>query len=459
MTNVKSKRSGLNYEAWLEELFDSNGYQFLFHNNEISTFTGIGRIFGKEVAFYGQNPRIEQGFVCSVGALEIEKIQTLAHSKMIPLVSLICSPGVSVKEGLLSGHHYTKVIVGNIKLSGVIPQISIILGMTQGAPAYSAVLSDFVLFNKSRSSLSVTGPVVIKNLLGVETTIRELAGSEVHAEKTGIADFVDKDIQTQLKRARALISYLPANFKEKPSQRFAVKSRTHMPVIPKSSKEIFNIFEVINYLADDGEFMEFRADYAKSVVCVFCYLGGQNIGIIANQSLHEAGALDKESSLKAARFLKICDSYNIPVINLIDVPGFMPGVEQEHGGLLQSGAQLCQAMQTNGKRFSIILRKCYGAAAFIMMQTRYQGGHYVLSLNDAKIAVMGLDGASTMLGVEMTSEEYYERYESPKVALLHGIIDEIIEMKDLRSRLIKLVGDNEFDCDIENKSRVMITPL
>lgn len=442
MTKISSKRIGLHYESWLEALVDEGSYKAIVSDENSSVFSGLALINEKKVAIYGHNPKIEQGFVNSVGAHQILELMKVAEELKIPIISLCASAGVSVLEGLASGHAYTKVIVKNIELSGIIPQISIIISQTMGAPAYSATLTDFVLFNKSRSSLMVTGPGVIEQVLGEKVSVRDLGGSEVHAQKTGIADFVDKDISLQLKRARALVSFLPTNNKSHPDKRLSARALQSYPEFSKNIKDVFEIEKFLLGLCDSSEYMEFRKEYGESVLCSFAYIGGHAFGVMANRSMINAGALDCDASFKASRFLRLCDCYNLPILNLIDVPGFLPGIEQEHLGLLKNGARLCQAMQTSTPRFSVILRKCYGAAAFIMMQSKAQGGEYVFALKEARIAVMGYSGAMSMFNEGLSCDEYYDKYENPMIAKELGIVDEIIELGQLRQRLIAKIEES-----------------
>lgn len=442
MRTTATKRIGLNFESWLEALLDDSSFIPLQVNEALSVFTGTGLINGTLVAVYGHNPKINQGFVDSLGAKAIFELMQLAHDKLIPIISLCASSGVSVSEGLLSGHEYTKVIVKNIELSGIIPQISVIISQTMGAPAYSATLTDFVLFNKVRSSLMVTGPGVIKEVTGEDINVKDLGGSEVHSFKTGIADFVDKDIYTQLQRARALVGFLPSNAKELAKSRVPQRPLKTLPTIPKDTKNVFDMDSFIAGFCDASESMEYRHNFGESAICQFAYIGGHAFGIMANRSMVNAGVLDCDSAFKCARFLRICDCYNLPILNLIDVPGFMPGAEQEHQGLLKNGARLCQAMQTRTPRFSIIIRKCYGAAAFIMMQTKAQGGEYVYALDTARIAVMGYAGAKSMLLDESVSEELYlQKYEHPQIAKDLGIVDEIVSLKELRLKLVDKINE------------------
>lgn len=439
MVKRKSRRLGLNPQGWIEEFSDPESFKSVFINEEVSVITGFASIRGRKVALYAHRPSINQGFVCSRGASAISEIMDLAFENEVPIVAFMASPGVSVDEGVSSGDHYTKVITRNIKYSGVIPQISVVIGTTMGAPAYSATMTDFVLFNKARSTLMVTGPAVIDKVLGEQITIRELGGSEVHATKTGIADFVDKDIATQIKRARSLVSYLSNSNIQNAPKRLPMKPTGELPVIPRDTKTPFDIIDLVNGVVDNSEFMSFKHSYGTSLYCLFAYIGGHPVGILANNSFENAGALNCESSAKASRFLKLCDAYNIPIVTLIDVPGFMPGSQQEHSGLLKFGAQMCQSMQTNVPRLSVVVRKCYGAAAFILMQTKNQGGEVVLALDHSRVAIMGLDGAQSMLeqrGIDVDEQSYFDKYERPEIALEQGIVDEIISTSNMRERLI-----------------------
>jgi len=450
MVKRKSRRLGLNPIGWIEEFSDNESFQSIFNNDEISVITGTSLVRGNKVALYAHRPSINQGFVCSRGADAISDLMDYAFEHELPIVAFMASPGVSVDEGISSGDHYTKVITRNIKYSGVIPQISVIIGTTMGAPAYTATMTDYILFNKARSTLMVTGPSVINEVLGEQTTIRELGGSEVHSTKTGIADFVDKDIVTQIMRARALVTFLPCSNRNLPAKRLPLVATGELPVIPRDTKTPFNIIELVNAIVDNGEFMSFKHNYGPSMYCLMAYIDGRPVGIMANNSFESAGSLNCESSSKSSRFLKLCDSYNIPIITLIDVPGFMPGTEQEHNGLLKYGAQLCQSMQTKVPRFSVIVRKCYGAAAFIMMQTKNQGGEVVMALENSRVAIMGHDGAKSMLaerGIEVDEEIYYDKYERAEIALEKGMVDEIVHTEDIRERLIFHLENTDVQID------------
>lgn len=431
-------RIGMDPQAWIDASLDQNSYHLV---SDKEVICGTGKVMGQEVAFYVQQPRINQGFISSVGAAEILSLMELAQKKAIPLIAYLASPGVSVEEGIKSGEAYTKIIAKNIELSGHIPQLAMVMGTTMGAPAYSATLMDFVICNKARSTLMVTGPAVIEKVIGQKTTLKELGGSKVHAETTGIADRIAPNIQAQLEELKVLLSILPANHKTAPRRFKAAKPSVQMK-LPTSARQAYNINQFIAGLVDESEFFEIKAGFAKNILTGFARIKGQTVAVVANQSTHMAGAIDYLAARKAARFIRLCDNFNFPLINLIDVPGFMPGEQQEHNGLLRYGAQMCQSMQTTTPRISLVVRRCYGAAAFLMMQTRSQGGDYVMALEGASIAIMGYAGAKTMLYPEDgldRSQEYYSQYEDPKIAQQMGIVDEIIAPHNVRDRMNQLL--------------------
>lgn len=363
----------------------------------------------------------------------------LAFEKKIPIVAFLCSPGVSVKEGIGSGVGYTNIINKNISYSGSIPQIAVVVGMTMGAPAYSATLMDFILFNKSRSTLMVTGPQVIKEVMGEETSPKELGGSEVHSHSTGIVDTVDANIREQIETLKCLVTLLPDNDETRPSTRRSLAPRNKLPKIPSGPKAPFDILKVIRAIVDCSEIFEVKPNYGKSIITALAYIGGRVTGVLANQGLELSGALDSNASRKASRFLRLCNAYNIPVLTLIDVPGFMPGKEQESEGLLRYGAQLCMGLQTDIPRLSLVVRRAYGAAAYILMQSKNKGGSLSLCLSEARIAIMGYEAAYPMVYGEDNEEnraDYYKKYEDPQLSLKAGLIDKIITLENARKLIV-----------------------
>lgn len=459
------KRIGLDVDSWIHLLFDESNFTNL---SEIipsvidapEVIAGLSFISSKKVAFYAHNPKVNQGFVSSQGAHKIGALMDYAFENSLPIVSLLCSPGVSVKEGIKSGISYTDVINKNILYSGKVPQIAVVMGMTMGAPAYSATLMDFVLFNKSRSTLMVTGPNVIKEVMGENSSPKELGGSELHSQVTGIADCVDKNITEQIETLKRLIEIFPSSSKSLPVKRFSFTPRDKLPIIPKNTKTPFDMMLVIKAIVDNSEIFELKASYGKSIITGFSYIDGKLIGIVANQSLELSGAIDCNASRKSSRFLRICNSYNIPILNLIDVPGFMPGIKQESNGLLRYGAQLCMGLQTSITRMSIVIRRAYGAAAYILIQSSNKGGSLSLALTHSKIAIMGFEAAEKMIYKTNQQDDqqnnalnYFNEYEDPKLALNAGLIDDIIDISQVREAIIKTL--NKKDNAISNfKERI-----
>lgn len=453
------KRLGSIPHHWLEAFFDEGSFLPMnsraneedpqsYPGNEV--IAGIGRIDGHPVAAYAHDPREERGFVSVAGAEKICRIMDRALEHGMPIVAFMSSPGISIDEGIDSGDAYTKVISRTIAMSGAVPQIAVVIGVTMGAPAYSATLMDFVLFNKVRSHLMVTSPNIVADVLGQQTTLADLGGSDVHATQTGIADFVDKNIEQQIQRARALIRLFPPTTTEH-AARISPRNPVHaLPKLPEQDNFGFDMKAVIAGLVDGSEYLPYRDQFGASMICAFAYIDGNPVGILANNCLQKSGAIDCDASAKSARFIRLCDAYGVPIVTLIDVPGFMPGETEEQKGLLRYGAQFSSAMQTSVSRISVVVRRCYGAAAFLMMQTAAQGGELVLALENSKIGIMGFAAAKNVLyqddprSEEELKEIYYKQYESPLLALEKGIVDRIIAYEDMRSILAAHLSLSEY---------------
>lgn len=395
---------------------------------------GTAVMNGVPVSFYAQNPRINRGFISTRGARAILELMDFASLHQLPIIAFLFSSGVAISEGIASGQAYAKIIGKNITLSGKIPQIAVVIGPNMGAAAYSATLMDLVVMNKSRSYLMVTSPSVVEWSIGERTTLSELGGSEVHSRKTGIADFVEANIKAQLDRVKSLITLIPGN-----------KSQARLPLVeipPMPEKFVaWNMEQTLKGLVDESSYHLYRQHYGKSILCAFARIGGVSVGIIANQSSSLAGAIGVEASNKLARFLRICDAYQLALISLIDVPGFMPGSKEEQSGLLRSGAHFCSAMELRVPRVSVVMRRCYGAAGFVMLQDSLSGGDLKLSLPNARIAIMGYAAAKGHIyqddprSEEEKAQDYFDHYESPQLALQLGLIDEILSHDKLRERI------------------------
>ena len=447
-----AKKLPMKPDAWVDELVDAGTFLPLAspraeqvaasYQYGPEVITGLGQVQGRPVAVYAIDPERNAGFVTSAGALKIRRLMDRAEELGIPVVAFLASAGVSIEEGLKSGDAYTQIITANIRLSGVVPQLACVMSVTMGAPAYSATLMDLVLFNRRRSHMMVTGPAVVSRMLGETPTLAELGGSELHQARTGIADFVDPLPADQIATLKALLAFLPENRLLDAPRQSARPPAQPLPAIPSRPDVAFDMASLLAGLLDDSHWLEVGAGHGESLLTAFGYLGGFPVGIVANQSLVDSGAIGAQAARKAARFIRICDAYNIPILNLIDVPGFMPGVAEESAGLLRHGAALCMAMYTAVPRLSVVVRKCYGAAAFVMLQTRSQEGDVVLALEGSHIAVMGFEAARHVVFAQDSREEselrasYYADYEAPHNAFREGFIDEVVAPADVRSRLI-----------------------
>jgi acetyl-CoA carboxylase carboxyltransferase component len=434
-------------DAWIEALVDAGSFlpiQSPANSDDAygpEVICGLARVAGRPAAVYAIDPGRDKGFVTSRGALKIRAIMDRAEELGIPIVAMLASAGVSIEEGLASGDAYTRVITGNVRLSGVVPQIAAVMGVTMGAPAYSATLMDLAILNRSRSHLMVTGPAVVERMLGESPTLGELGGAELHATRTGLADYVADTSHDQIDAVRALVAMLPSNRLEDPTRVTAREPAQNVPTIPARPDAPFDMRTLLDAVLDASSVIELGERFGPSMITAFARIDGRAVGVLANQSLELAGAIGTDAAHKSARFLQLCDAYNLPIVSFIDVPGFMPGVAEESRGLLRQGAAMCQGMYTSVPRVSVVVRKCYGAAAFVMMQTRSQDGDVVLALPESRIAVMGYDAAKHVVYPGSTEDDdilrarYFAEYESPAKAMQKGLVDEIVAVDQVRARL------------------------
>lgn len=438
---------------WIENLIDEHSFLPLFadfgaDNQQSLQFgaeviTGLAKVNRRPVAVYAHNPAINRGYISAQGAKKILRLMDRAKELRIPIIAFLASPGISLEENLLSGDEYTQIIAKNISLSGSIPQFAVLVAPTLGAPAYSAVLMDLLFFNKHRSYLMVTSPMVVQQAIGEKVSMSELGGTAMHATTTGIADFVDNTLGAQINHVKTMINFFPAHSGEKPPIQPILEPTQALPTIPENPRVPFNILELIHALVDNSEVSLYKSAYGQAMVCAFVHIHGYAVGIVANQSTRFSGAIDSDAAQKAAKFIRICDAYRIPILTLIDVPGFMPGKREEQKGLLQHGARLCTAMQTRVPKVSVIVRKCYGAAAFLMMQTASQQGDLVLALETASLGVMGkettkkVQHADGQVALDASLAPTSELALDPSLvdAFNSGLIDEIISAQQIRSRL------------------------
>jgi len=419
--------------------------------------TGIGKINGEQVAIFSQD------FTCWGGALghafakKICKVMDFALENRIPVIGINDSGGARIQEGVESLAGYAEIFYRNVQASGVIPQISLIMGPCAGGAVYSPAMTDFIFMVDQTSYMFVTGPDVIKTVTHEEVTKEALGGASAHNEKSGVAHFKCSDEDDCFERVRELMSFLPANnhvpHGTKITSDHALRTNTKLKnFIPDNSKKPYDMHELIMEIIDDQHFLEVHSDFAKNILTGFASIGGLKIGIIANQPSFLAGCLDIDSSVKAARFVRFCDSFNIPLLTLVDVPGFLPGTVQEFGGIIRHGAKLLYAYsEATVPMITLITRKAYGGA-YDVMASKHIRADINLAYPSAEIAVMGADGAVNIIfrnelmglkGEQFTKkkaelvESYENNFANPYRAAELGYIDEIIEPETTRQRIIQ----------------------
>ncbi len=415
---------------------------------------GHGKIGGRLAFAYAQDFTIMGGSLGSVHASKIAKIQDMALKMGAPMIGLIDSGGARIQEGVASLAGYAGIFHRNVKSSGVIPQISVIMGPAAGGAVYSPALTDFVFMTNKTSYMFVTGPNVVKEVLNEDVTFDELGGAVVHMQKSGVAQFVHEDEENTIRGVQKLLSYLPSNNLENPpyvdcgtrEERIEEKLRE---IVPDDPNKAYDIKEIINLIVDKGTFLEISDNYAQNIVIGFGRLRGKTLGILANQPKVLAGVLDINSSVKGARFIRFCDAFNIPILTLEDVPGFLPGIDQEHNGVIRHGAKLLYAYSDSTvPKITVILRKSYGGA-YCVMNSKNLGGDFNFAWPTAEIAVMGPEGAVSILFRKKLTEsedpeklkkelavKYREEIANPYVADEKGYIDEVIDPANTRKKLI-----------------------
>lgn len=416
--------------------------------------TGFGTVAGRRVAVYAQDFTIFGGSLSETHAEKICKIMDLAVKVGCPVIGLNDSGGARIQEGVRSLAGYADIFYKNVLASGSIPQISAVMGPCAGGAVYSPAITDFIIMVENSSYMFVTGPEVVKTVTNETITSEELGGASVHAAKSGVAHATaENDIECLLK-IKQLLSYIPQNCNEKvsllpfvPGTELREKLNS---IIPDNPNKSYNIKDVISEIADEKSFFEIHEKYAENIVVGFARLGGRSIGIIANQPAYLAGVLDIHSSKKAARFVRFCDSFNIPLLVLVDVPGFLPGTEQEWNGIISNGAKLLYAFsEATVPRISVITRKAYGGA-YDVMNSKHIGSDFNYCWPTGEIAVMGAKGASEIIfkkeienavdpqaELKKKEEEYARKFATPYLAAERGFVDEVIEPKFTRAKLIK----------------------
>ena len=411
--------------------------------------TGYGRVDGRLVYVFSQDFTVFGGSLSETHAEKICKVMDLAVRNGAPIVGLNDSGGARIQEGVASLGGYADIFLRNTLASGVVPQISAILGPCAGGAVYSPAITDFVFMVRGLSYMFVTGPSVVKTVTHEEVTFEQLGGADVHGGTSGVAHFVhDSEIES-LTAVRRLLGFLPANNLDAPpfrapSDSFDRRDEELLEVVPDSPNKPYDMHDVIRRVVDDGDFFEVQRDYAGNLLVGFARLGGRPVGVVANQPAVLAGVLDIAASLKGARFIRFCDAFNVPLVTFEDVPGFLPGVAQEHGGIIKHGAKLLYAYcEATVPKLTVITRKAYGGA-YDVMSSKHVRGDYNVAWPGAEIAVMGPKGAVEILykddATDERIEEYRAKFAHPYQAAARGYVDDVIDPRDTRPRLIDALG-------------------
>ena len=416
--------------------------------------TGYGTIDGRLTYVYSQDFTVFGGSLSQAHAEKIVKIMNMALKNGAPLVGLNDSGGARIQEGVVSLGGYADIFLQNTLASGVLPQISVILGPSAGGAVYSPAITDFIIMVKDSSYMFVTGPEVVKTVTHEDVSFEDLGGALVHANKSGVAHFVAEGEEEAMFLTQKLLSFFPQNNLEDPPLRKPNDDPLRMDeeldsIVPDNPNKAYDMRDLVRRVVDEGDFLEVHEHFAGNVLVGFARLGGRPIGIIANQPMVLAGVLDIDASWKAARFIRFCDCFNIPIITFEDVPGFMPGLGQEHGGIIRHGAKLLFAYcEATVPKITVITRKSYGGA-YCVMNSKHIRGDINLAWPTAEIAVMGPDGAVNIIFRRQINDaadpdaeksrlvgEYRAKFANPYVAASRGYVDDIIEPKETRPRLI-----------------------
>ncbi|MCL5028841.1 MAG: acyl-CoA carboxylase subunit beta [Bacteroidetes bacterium] len=416
--------------------------------------TGFAKINEKPIALYSQDFTVFGGSLSEAHAEKIVKIMEMAMKLGVPVIGLNDSGGARIQEGVVSLGGYADIFLLNTLASGVVPQISVILGPCAGGAVYSPAITDFIFMVKNTSYMFVTGPNVVKTVTHEEVSFEDLGGAETHAVKSGIAHFINENEIETLLNVRRLMSFLPQNFMDKPvdtefdSENILPDERLN-EIIPENPNKPYDMKQIINLVVDNNNFLEVHTNYAENIIVGFARIGGMSVGIVANQPEVLAGVLDINASVKGARFVRFCDAFNIPLLVLVDVPGFLPGTEQEWNGIIRHGAKLLYAFcEATVPKVTVITRKAYGGA-YDVMNSKHVRGDFNFAWPTAEIAVMGPKGAVEIIfkkeisnsenpEVELENKlsEFIEKFANPYIAAERGYVDDIILPKDTKIRLI-----------------------
>ena len=416
--------------------------------------TGYGKVDGRQIFVFAQDFTVFGGSVSEVVGQKICKVMDLAMKTGCPIVGVNDSGGARIQEGVMSLYAYGEIFLRNTLASGVVPQLSVILGPAAGGAVYSPAITDFVFMVEGVSQMYITGPDVVKSVTGEEVSHEDLGGALAHGTRSGVAQFVHDSEADCLAEVRRLLGFLPSNNMEDPPpvRTFDDPDRRDeglAHVVPDEPNRAYDIRDVILRVVDDEELMEVHQDFAPNIVVGFARLSGRTVGIVANQPAYLAGVLDINASMKAARFVRFCDCFNIPIVTFVDVPGYMPGTDQEYGGIIKHGAKLLYAYaEATVPKISVMTRKAYGGA-YIVMSSKHLRGDINLAWPSAEIAVMGPDGAVNIVfreelakaedpvGLRNTlTQEFRDKFSTPYVAASRGWLDDVIDPIETRPRLI-----------------------
>ncbi|MHC5065927.1 MAG: acyl-CoA carboxylase subunit beta [Planctomycetota bacterium] len=416
---------------------------------------GSAKVGGRPIYLFSQDFTVFGGSLSETNAAKICKIMDLAMKMGVPVIGCNDSGGARIQEGVVSLGGYADIFLRNTLASGVVPQISALMGPCAGGAVYSPAITDFIVMVEGTSFMHITGPDVVKTVTHEDCTSEELGGAHVHSDKSGVAQFTTPDDASCLLLVRELLSYLPLNNTEEapfvatsdPADR---REAALDSIIPELSNQPYDMREVVGMIMDDGKFLEVHSRYAKNMIVGFARLGGRVVGVIGNQPAHLAGVLDIKASLKGARFIRFCDAFNIPLVTFEDVPGFLPGIDQEHGGIIAHGAKLLYAYcEATVPKLTVITRKAYGGA-YDVMSSKHIRGDVNLAWPTAEIAVMGAEGAAKIVfrkelaaakdpekELARLVEDYKERFSNPYLAAERGYVDDVIEPSATRMELIR----------------------
>lgn len=415
--------------------------------------TGFGKISGRLIYIYSQDFTVYGGSLSEAHAEKIVRVMDHAIKNGAPVIGLNDSGGARIQEGVVSLGGYADIFYRNTRASGLIPQISVVMGPCAGGAVYSPALTDFVFMVDHTSFMFVTGPKVVKTITHEEVTIEELGGSNAHTQKSGVAHFSCENDLICLQQVKKLLNYLPLNCEEEsPAKSYQLDDENRSgleTIVPENPDEAYDMRDIIREISDTDSFMEVHKEFAKNIIVGFSRIAGRSIGIIGNQPEQMAGVLDIHSSTKAARFVRFCDSFNIPLLVLVDVPGFLPGTEQEWNGIISNGAKLLYAFsEATVPRITVITRKAYGGA-YDVMNSKHIGADFNFAWPTAEIAVMGPKGAAEIIFKKEISasgnpeevlnkreREYIEKFANPYLAASRGYIDEVIFPSETRIKLI-----------------------